>query len=94
MDIEQARSFVLRLSRTGEIPSGLSIALSTLFDKAEESDKKLKALQAEINELKSAKPEKAVAAPIDLIPTVIAFNRNEWALGAKVPMHINQGETQ
>lgn len=93
MDIEQARSFVLRLSRTREIPSGLSLALSALFDNAEESDRKLKALQAEINKLKSANPGKAVAKPIDLTPTAIAFNSNEWALGAKVPMHINQGET-
>ena len=93
MDIEQARSFVLRLSRTREIPSGLSLALSALFDNAKESDRKLKALQAEINKLKSANPGKTVAKPIDLTPTAMAFNSNEWALGAKVPMHISQGET-
>jgi len=93
MNIEQARRFVLRLSRTGEIPSGLSLAISVLFDNAEESDRKIKALQAEINELKSANPGKAVAKPIDFTHTSIAFSSNEWALGAKVPMHINQGET-
>ena len=93
IDIEQARRFVLRLSRTREIPSGLSIAISVLFDKAEESYRKIKALQAEINKLKSANPGKAVAKPIDLTPPAIAFNSNEWALGAKVPMHISQGET-
>ena len=98
MNIEQARAFVSRLSRTGEIPSGLSIALSVLFDRAEESDTKLKSLQAEIDRLKAAAaarpPVTVEIQPIDRIPAAIAFSNNEWALGAKVPMNINQGDTQ
>lgn len=31
MEIEQAKAFVSRMSRTGEIPSGLSIALDSIF---------------------------------------------------------------
>lgn len=97
MNIEQARAFVSRLSRAGEIPSGLSIALSTLFDRAEESDMKLKALQAEVNRLKAATCRPPITVeinPIDRIPAAIAFSNNEWALGAKVPMNINQGDTK
>ena len=97
MNIEQARAFVSRLSRTGEIPSGLSIALSVLFDRAEESDTKLKSLQAEMDRLKAAAARPPVTVeiqPIDRIPAAVAFGSNEWALGAKVPMNINQGDTQ
>ena len=97
MNIEQARAFVSRLSRTGEIPSGLSIALSVLFDRAEESDTKLKSLQAEMDRLKAAAARPPVTVeiqPIDRIPAAIAFSNNEWALGAKVPMNINKGDAQ
>ena len=53
MSIDQAKSFISRLSRTGEIPSGLAIALGTLFDTVEEQAKELQQARKEIEELKA-----------------------------------------
>lgn len=52
MEIEQAKAFVSRMSRTGEIPSGLSIALDSIFMKLEEQAAELKRAHQEIKALK------------------------------------------
>lgn len=53
MEIEQAKAFVSRLSRTGEIPSGLSIALGAIFLRLEEQAAELKKARQEIEVLKA-----------------------------------------
>lgn len=53
MEIEQAKAFVSRMSRTGEIPSGLSIALDTTFLKLDEQAAELKRVNQEIETMKA-----------------------------------------
>lgn len=53
MEIEQAKAFVSRMSRTGEIPSGLSIALDTIFLKLDEQAAELKRVNQEIETMKA-----------------------------------------
>ena len=53
MEIEQAKAFVSRMSRTGEIPSGLSIALDAIFLKLEEQGAELKSAHQEIETMKA-----------------------------------------
>ena len=53
MEIEQAKAFVSRLSRTGGIPSGLSIALGAIFLRLEEQAAELKKARQEIEALKA-----------------------------------------
>ena len=63
MEIEQAKAFVSRLSRTGGIPSGLSIALSAIFLRLEEQAAELKKARQEIEALKAQQAAPHLSPP-------------------------------
>ena len=54
MNIENAKNFVSRLSRTGQIPSGLSIAFGVVFDAIEMQAEELRKARKEIEALKAS----------------------------------------
>ena len=63
MEIEQAKAFVSRLSRTGEIPSGLSIAMGAIFLRLEEQAAELKKAHQEIEVLKAQQVVPHLSSP-------------------------------
>ena len=63
MEIEQAKAFVSRLSRTGEIPSGLSIAMGAIFLRLEEQAAELKKAHQEIEVLKAQQAVPHLSSP-------------------------------
>ena len=63
MEIEQAKAFVSRLSRTGEIPSGLSIALGAIFRRLEDQAAELKKARQEIEALKAQQAVPHLSSP-------------------------------
>ena len=63
MEIEQAKAFVSRLSRTGGIPSGLSIALGAIFLRLEEQAAELKKARQEIEALKAHQAVPYLSSP-------------------------------
>ena len=63
MEIEQAKAFVSRLSRTGEIPSGLSIAMGAIFLRLEEQAAELKKARQEIEALKAQQAVPHLSSP-------------------------------
>ena len=54
MNIENAKNFVSRLSRTGQIHSGLSIAFGVVFDAIEMQAEELRKARKEIEALKAS----------------------------------------
>ena len=65
MSIEQAESFMFRLSRNGEIPTGLAMAVGVLFDAVEEQASEIKAARKEIDALKARIQQMNDAEPVD-----------------------------
>ena len=63
MEIEQAKAFVSRLSRTGGIPSGLSIAMGAIFLRLEEQAAELKKAHQEIEVLKAQQAVPHLSSP-------------------------------
>lgn len=63
MEIEQAKAFVSRLSRTGGIPSVLSIALGAIFLRLEDQAAELKKARQEIEALKAQQAAPHLSSP-------------------------------
>lgn len=65
MNFEHAKSFMLRLSRNGEIPTGLSMAVGALFDAVEQQAAEIKAARKEIDALKTRLQQFDAEEPVD-----------------------------